>query len=644
MKTINHIFSNYENLGKWLDDNCQESKGRLLIQFFCEFHSYEIMNEMALYLSKRLPFAEVVGVTTDSKMYERNSRDKNIIISCSFFNESTFKVLAIDTTVEFDIDFKHELLDNNMKALVLFSNDKDIAKHSFMELLHQTIDEQVIVSGGLSVNDGNQGSAYISYQDKVLDKGVIAIGFFGECLNVACVNQCKWQMISSPMIVTKAIKNRLYEIDNAPATDIYEKYFGKNISDKLPEVGYLLPLLVKRNGVNSVLMPTKKHDDGSLEFASELYLSEHIYFAISARSGADEHIQEYHSLLHSTLPETIYIYSDIKELNESSNILNNDGNITQIYFSGGEFFSEKKNIYQINNCSTIIAFSEKDVLSAPHQAKSEIHSNYEELLPALSHLIQVLTREWKERFDDDKSKLVEKDKLINQNNKLMQMGEMVGMIAHQWRQPLNSLSATAINISLLSMMGELTQEEIDENTHFIQDQCQSMSDTIDTFMNFVKPAKSTKPFRLADTVESIMKIIGTQLVNHNIKIDVSTTSKDISVVGHEDLLEQVLLNLLTNARDAFESLETPTKKISMTIDMYKDSPRITFEDNAGGVNKEIRDKIFNPYFTTKEQGKGTGLGLYMSLDIMQKSFSGDLLYQSIEGGSHFELLFNLKKA
>jgi len=212
------------------------------------------------------------------------------------------------------------------------------------------------------------------------------------------------------------------------------------------------------------------------------------------------------------------------------------------------------------------------------------------------------------------------------------------MIAHQWRQPLNALSATAINMSLLSSMDALEKNHIEENSEFIQEQCQKMSQTIDTFMNFVRPSKSSKVFKILHTLESILQIMGIQLTHHSIELTINSIDKDISLVGYEDLLEQVLINLLSNARDAFEDIEISDKYIDITIDMLDNIPVIIIKDNAGGIPKEVRDKIFNPYYTTKEQGKGTGVGLYMSMDIMRKSFNGNIIYTALENGSEFKLV------
>jgi len=231
----------------------------------------------------------------------------------------------------------------------------------------------------------------------------------------------------------------------------------------------------------------------------------------------------------------------------------------------------------------------------------------------------------------------QQDHLLQQS-RLVQMGEMISMIAHQWRQPLNAISAASINLSLLSSMEMLKDSKLQEDSEFIQNQCQKMSATIETFMDFVKPSTEPKEFKLTHLIDAILSIISAQFKNRNIDIVVIENKKDITINGYENLLEQVVINLLSNARDAFDEVEIENKYINITLDSLESIPTIYIEDNAGGIPKEIAEKIFNPYFTTKEQGKGTGIGLYMSLDIMMKSFNGDLKYSAVKNGSCFEII------
>ena len=249
------------------------------------------------------------------------------------------------------------------------------------------------------------------------------------------------------------------------------------------------------------------------------------------------------------------------------------------------------------------------------------------------------TEELQQQVSSQLDFLREKDEQIFQQAKLAQMGDMVSMIAHQWRQPLNTISAVGINLSLLSSMNLLTDEKIQEDTLFLQDQCQKMSSTIDTFINFIKPTQISTPFQLIHTVELVLEIMGSQLEHNNIKVTLNLLNKQSVIVGHEDLLEQVIINILSNARDAFSEHDNSNKYIIINIDVIQNTPVIYIEDNAGGIPKKIQNKIFNPYFTTKEQGSGTGIGLYMSMDIMRKKFNGTIQYTGTEKGSTFSLIF-----
>lgn len=237
----------------------------------------------------------------------------------------------------------------------------------------------------------------------------------------------------------------------------------------------------------------------------------------------------------------------------------------------------------------------------------------------------------------------QKDEMLNNQAKQAQMGEMISMIAHQWRQPLNAISAASINLSFQSKMNILDESGIQEITQFIQTKTQEMSAVIDTFIEFIKPNHQNKKFLPLEAIHKTLSIMSSQLFNHTITLEVTYTETfaTYTVVGVINLLEQVFLNLLVNSRDAFD--EHPNNKEKKITIFGDENGQIIFEDNAGGIPKEIQEKVFNPYFTTKEQGKGTGLGLYMSLKIMRDHFGGDLTYLPAEDGSRFILTFDRVK-
>ncbi|MFA6191236.1 MAG: HAMP domain-containing sensor histidine kinase [Sulfurimonas sp.] len=230
----------------------------------------------------------------------------------------------------------------------------------------------------------------------------------------------------------------------------------------------------------------------------------------------------------------------------------------------------------------------------------------------------------------------QRDTLMFQQAKMAQMGEMISMIAHQWRQPINAISASSIKLSLSNTLGRLTSDGIEEHSGFVQNQCQKMSNVIDSFLSYSSNRSEEKNFHIRDVIKTIHDFVSVQYSAHNIKIIIEINDAlDDMVFGREDMLEQVLLNLLSNAKDAFDISTLETEK-SICI-RYINPKEIVIEDNAGGIDDSVLDKLFVPYFTTKVKGKGTGLGLYMGKRIMNEHFNGDLRYKKIGNNSFFTI-------
>ena len=244
-------------------------------------------------------------------------------------------------------------------------------------------------------------------------------------------------------------------------------------------------------------------------------------------------------------------------------------------------------------------------------------------------------REIKQLQDEAK----QKDLLLFQQAKMAQMGEMITMIAHQWRQPLNAISAASIQSTMKKELEQLSDEDFYQIQDFIQNQCQKMSKVINTFMEYSNKKQIQENFFFNDILNMILNLIKVQFNAHNININIECDNS-FKLYGTKDMLEQVILNILMNARDAYDERETIEKKIIYIKTTEEETIEIT--DFAGGINKTLHNKIFMPYFTTKEQGKGTGLGLYISKRIMQEHFKGDLFYENLENGSKFILDFKIK--
>jgi len=236
----------------------------------------------------------------------------------------------------------------------------------------------------------------------------------------------------------------------------------------------------------------------------------------------------------------------------------------------------------------------------------------------------------------DLTEIKEKEVLLQKQSHLAQMGEMLNMIAHQWRQPLNAMSASAIKVGMKQELGLLSDEEIKTHSKFIQTQTQKMSKVIDDFMNFFKPENQKQYFEFRKITDDIFALIEAQLINKSIEFKVEEKT-DEKVFGYEKELSHVVLNLVSNARDAFDGKDIENKYIKVVFDANEFEYIISVCDNAGGIPKNIIDKVFNPYFTTKEEGKGTGIGLYMSKKILDEIFNATIDVSNTNEGAKFTI-------
>lgn len=255
---------------------------------------------------------------------------------------------------------------------------------------------------------------------------------------------------------------------------------------------------------------------------------------------------------------------------------------------------------------------------------ARVHTHIE-----LYHLQKELVRLVDEKTDE----LLENEKLLYQNAKMAELGTMIAMIAHQWRQPLNAINADAMMLFYRSELNPLTPEEIREISESIQMYTKSMSETIQDFMNFSAPEIKAGNFTLENVFSDLLKLIKKRDVNFQLNID-----PNIVLFGYKREFLHVMLNLLSNALDAVSQTDQSDKTITINADQKDRKIKISICDNGTGIDPEILPKIFDPYFTTKEEGKGTGIGLYMVNEILSKKFNATIQGNNREeGGICFEI-------
>jgi two-component system, NtrC family, sensor kinase len=247
-----------------------------------------------------------------------------------------------------------------------------------------------------------------------------------------------------------------------------------------------------------------------------------------------------------------------------------------------------------------------------------------------SKIIKDIFSRYKSNIKIEMNKSIEKEKLLVQQSKMSMMGEMIGSIAHQWKQPLSIIS---MSNGLLKLNREIKDfsapKEIDDSISNIDNAIKHLSQTIDDFRNFFNPNKEKCFYKISEAFEDTLKLIDSQFRNNNIEI-----IKDINEVelfGSKNELLQTLINLLKNAKEAL-IINTNLEKKYIFISAYKENDElvIKIKDNANGIPNNLINNIFDPYFTTKEKTGGTGIGLYMCKQIIEGNMKGKIQVSNIE--------------
>ncbi|WP_319371267.1 ATP-binding protein [uncultured Ilyobacter sp.] len=244
-----------------------------------------------------------------------------------------------------------------------------------------------------------------------------------------------------------------------------------------------------------------------------------------------------------------------------------------------------------------------------------------------------LEKMFKKEMDENKKK----EALMIYQSRYAAMGEMVGNIAHQWRQPLSSLSLIISNIEDSFYYGDVEKEDVETLFKKSRMLINKMSETIDDFRYFFKPKTDKEEFSVKNIIKSTVELFSERMQHNGIECSINSED-DIKILGYPNQLSQVIINFINNSVDALLENRERERKIDILISREENNTVIEVNDNGGGIPEDVMKKIFEPYYSTKDKKNGTGIGLYMSQMIIEKNFGGTISVTNKNGGACMKII------
>ena len=260
----------------------------------------------------------------------------------------------------------------------------------------------------------------------------------------------------------------------------------------------------------------------------------------------------------------------------------------------------------------------------------------QESLAAQQRQLEELNEVLAQGINEAVAELRHKDQMLIQQGRLAAMGEMINNIAHQWRQPLNNIGLIVQNLQLGYESGDMTAAEMNREVNSAMEVILHMSHTIDDFRNFFRQDREKSAFGVNGAVSRCLEFVAASLESCHIRVEVSD-EEQVMATGYQNEYAQVLLNILNNARDVLMERRIEAPRIAVRVSGANGRSLVAISDNGGGIAEDILPRIFDPYFTTKEPGKGTGIGLYMSKVIVEQHMNGRLTARNVAEGAEFRI-------
>ena len=656
MKTKTVEYQSISQLEYFIDGSNISNKDTVLIQIFTSQNDENFIINLRDTILNKLPNAKILGSTTCGEISQNGALKDSTVISFSTFHSTVIETKLINyetssyQTGQNMIKSFDNYLDTNFKLLITFADGLGTNGEEYLNGI-SSINNNIVVSGGMAGDNAKFEETFIFTELDITNHGSVGAAFYNSDLNIFTDYSFNWESVGKKHIVEKSEQNRVYTISGMTTVDFYKYYLGDDTARMLPALGIEFPLVMKENGISIGRAVLAKHDDGSLSFAGNIPQGSVVQFGHGdVQMIINKGLNNVKRIVDNPV-ESIFIYSCMAR----HALLKDDINLEILplkelapisgFFTYGEFYndcsSETCSNQLLNQTMTILSISESnqpiDNISPnifshnpPRVDDMSLHRTQ-----ALSILIEQTTKELEDLNDNleeqvkkEVAKNIEKDSMMQMMQAQAQLGDMIEMILHQWRQPLSAITTTISSAQVYKMTDMLTDDILDNTFGDVIKYIDHLNDTVDDFRDLFKVSTKFTSIKPNDLINKSLTIINPLIKIHKIKV-INEFNSDSKVSIPVNLLMQVILNIVKNAIDILieKQIENPTIKFKTYI--KKERCVIKIMDNAGGIPEDILPYIFDKKFTTKADSHGTGIGLDMSKTIIESKVGGKLTVNNV---------------
>ena len=639
MQNYTHQYKNKEELLSYIQEHDLSREKEVLIQVFCGKVDRKIIEQLQSLLFETLPKSTIIGTTTIGEIYDNAIHDETIVISFSVFQKTETKSAFIHqqdagTAFKTGQEIAKKLVQNDTKVLIVFTNGITVNSESFLKGIYD-IAPHVTVAGGIAGDNLQFQETFIFSHNDVTSQGAVGVALNSSDLVVHTDHNFDWANVGKPMMITKAERNRLYEVNNMPLVDVYEKYFGPELVKTLPSVTF--PLILKRNGVNIARAGLQKFEDGSMLLGGDVEEGEMVQFGYGNVDMILDSSTKLYNKFHNTPVETIFMYSCCaRKILMEEHIQREISPLHQISpvsgcFVYGEFFHTNKGNELLNETMTILALSETEEIPERHihlPAPKQITEGNLTTLIALSHLTKEVTQELTDLTETLEDKVNEQTRELRESyEKLKELDKMknefIAIASHELRTPMSvikSYTSLLLDPALGSNLTEQQQEFIQKIFNNTEDLLQLVNNMLDiSKLETGKFQLAKKEVEINHYIKDITKEFSPTAQEKNIAIHYDNKENIKCIINTDpDKLHRVFSNLISNAVKFTHS----EGEIRIILEKKSNLIKISVKDSGIGIKKEKQEVIFEKFTQLDSHLKrdygGTGLGLPIVKHIVEE--------------------------